>query len=124
MAQGQKTLARDFPEACVFKDCMSCVPPAYQADARESGSPPPYWATEAACVQHKTWCKLKREVDLAVFGAPCVDDSSMGSNKKDEGASRQAPMLESNNVFCYIWFYMPFIVCFHVLSRFSNLVTL
>ena len=44
------------------------------------------------CVRHGL-CPLPRDVDLCVFGAPCVADSTMGKMDKDESVSRKVSRL-------------------------------
>ena len=97
--QGQQTLCRDFPNACVFKNQMDVLSPDsfctlvgslgfedVLANVRSAS-----FASQAPCVQHKQQCPLPKQVDLAVFGSPCTDDSSQGSQKKDDGQTRKEP---------------------------------
>jgi len=42
----------------------------------------------AVCMRHGCHCAISK-ADIAFFGAPCVDDSSMGKRSMDDGLSRR-----------------------------------
>lgn len=46
------------------------------------------WSVRAKCRQHNYLCRLDKKADISIFGAPCTDDSSMGSMLQDDGAAR------------------------------------
>ena len=88
--QGQATLQRDFQQACVFQDCLHILPEHMRQDPSNASEPFGY-ETCAPCVQHKdqrTTCPIPINFDISIFGAPCVDDSTMGTLKKEEGKAR------------------------------------
>lgn len=53
------------------------------------------YSVRAQCRQHNYLCKLNKSPDLSLFGAPCVDDSTQGKQKKDDGNSRLDPWFQS-----------------------------
>ena len=98
IAQAQRVLCRDFPKACVFSDQWGALDPAdrlklqgaktqQEVDQLLSNAE---FVCRAQCKQHNYLCKLNRTsaLDMSWFGAPCVDDSTMGPQKMDNGASR------------------------------------
>ena len=99
---------RDFAPACVFQNQLDLL--SLDVKARLDNAPDGAAAQEiisgcelrrqAPCVRHATQCQLVR-ADLNLFGAPCVDDSPMGSRSMDDGISRRA---SQNQCFQYIFF--------------------
>ena len=53
-------------------------------------------ANRAPCLRHGNRCNVP-SADIKLFGAPCVDDSSMGGLRKDDGISRRVSL---NNMHC------------------------
>lgn len=97
--QGQRVLCRDFERACVFTDQWGAIDPSdklkiqgakTREDAVELVKKASY-NVRAQCRQHNYLCKLNKSADLCLFGAPCVDDSNQGKQKKDDGNSRLDP---------------------------------
>lgn len=95
--QGQKTLSRDFPHSHVFRNTLDVLPKSVlhniaKADGItkvESILQDVDFCSVARCECHCTECPLPSEVDLGVFGAPCVDDSTIGSMKQHDGEARK-----------------------------------
>lgn len=52
------------------------------------------YAVRGQCKQHNYMCRFPTGVDLSVFGAPCVDDSSMRTLQQDQGNSRRDSCLK------------------------------
>ena len=46
------------------------------------------FASRSFCVAHQDMCRLQVG-DIALFGAPCVDDSLAGKKRTDEGSARK-----------------------------------
>lgn len=93
MKQGRDTLLRDFPkEACVFRNVLEVLPVELRNDPARAK--PKTFETHARCDRHGSMCQLPCNVDLCVFGAPCVDDSSIGSLRTDDGDARFASWLQ------------------------------
>lgn len=61
------------------------------------------FVTRARCKQHNYLCRIDKGADVNVFGAPCVDDSTIGSLKTDDGNSRLDPWF-STTCFSYAGF--------------------
>lgn len=96
--QGQAVLCRDWPGACVFKDALGVLndsdrkalvkteDPVFAANIIDNAT----FEQTSMCAQHKKRCNVTRSpVDISMFGAPCVDDSSMGTLKTDAGKARK-----------------------------------
>lgn len=99
--QCQKTLSRDYPGSCVFKDQLGVLDasglfalskakglPEISQEAGKAG-----FSSVAACAQHQKHCQLPRDIDLSFFGAPCADDSTQGTQKQDQGETRKESRL-------------------------------
>ena len=99
--QGRATLCRDFPNACVFTDEEHILDPLDRTKMSKLKSQTEVsaflqnvsFSVRSQCAQHKYLCKLDKKADMALFGVPCVDDSTMGTMKMDDGACRNAPWL-------------------------------
>lgn len=97
--QGRLCLMRDFPDSHIFCNAVDVLPAEKQQEflsktigmhkAKELVSDVELlpWAP---CASHETLCPVHSEPDLCFFGAPCVDDSSMGAKLLEEGNSRRA----------------------------------
>jgi len=99
--QCHSVLKEDFPDSCIFKDQMHYLTPkcreqvasaknceAVVACLREAS-----FVRRAACLTHDDCCRLPcMSLDLAVFGAPCVDDSPAGKSLKEEGPARRVTL--------------------------------
>lgn len=64
-----------------------------EAIAILAGLSPSEFATTAFCTHHQRMCPLSTDVDLEVFGAPCIDDSTWGKSMQDDGEARKAARL-------------------------------
>lgn len=91
--QGRQTLQRDFPGSCTFQDVLHVLPDTLQANlSKESTMTSVPYKTHAYCHTHSGSCSLPCNAHLALFGAPCVDDSTIGSHRTDNGPARQVPL--------------------------------
>lgn len=97
--QCHSVLKEDFPDSCLFKDqmhyltpkCREQVASAKNCEAVVACLKEASFGRRAACLRHDDCCRLPRTIlDLAVFGAPCVDDSAAGKSLKEEGPARRA----------------------------------
>jgi len=97
--QCHSVLKEDFPDSCLFKDqmhyltpkCREQVASAKNCEAVVACLKEASFGRRAACLRHDDCCRLPRtSLDLAVFGAPCVDDSAAGKSLKEEGPARRA----------------------------------
>lgn len=97
--QGQATLRRDFKEACVFGNQWQVLEPADQNKLKNANGieeinaflKKTEFLVRAKCTQHNYLCRLVRPdqgPDITFFGAPCKDDSTMGTQKQDSGKHR------------------------------------
>lgn len=96
--QGQQCLKRDFPCAHVFKNVVDVVPDTYRDDVLSADNSIEKVCNilggfrlmrAAPCVAHDGICQIPTRPDLSLFGAPCVDDSQMGSCLKEDGCTRR-----------------------------------
>lgn len=97
--QGQATLRRDFNDSCIFANQWQVLDPADQKKLKEATGVEEIHAllekvqfvVRGKCLQHNYLCRLCRPnegPDISFFGAPCKDDSTMGSQKRDMGKFR------------------------------------
>ena len=87
--QCQKVLCKDFPDSCVHKNQLHCLDPKFREMVSRSASSTETqsyldqasFASRSFCVAHQGMCRLQVG-DIALFGAPCVDDSLAGKNEQ------------------------------------------
>lgn len=93
--QGRQTLQRDFPHSCTFLDVRDVLPEELRNNLDlEPRQESIDYEKHAPCDAHPDQtCSLPRNIDIAMFGAPCVDDSPMGALKKDNGKARKAALM-------------------------------
>ena len=97
--QCHSVLKEDFPDSCLFKDqmhyltpkCREQVASAKNSEAVAACLQKGSFARRGACLAHDDCCRFPgTNIDLAVLGAPCVDDSTAGNSLKEEGPARRA----------------------------------
>ena len=71
------------------------IPPNASMDDMLQALEQATFSEAAHCCQHSKPCPLPRDADLCVFGAPCVDDSAIGSRRMDAGPSRRVTRLDN-----------------------------
>ena len=94
----QGFLAKEYPTACLFGDKLNLLKPVDKASLLgASNSVEAFKALETFelnarcnCLRHGVLCSIHTSPDINIFGAPCVDDSSLGKQSMDEGISRKA----------------------------------
>ena len=99
----QIRLIRDFPCACIFVDQMNLVSIDVQSQLLKAKGfeetievlKHASFNSQAPCCRHNSLCSLPVQPDLCLFGAPCVDDSSMGKMGCDDGSSRRVTQIAS-----------------------------
>lgn len=94
--QGQATLKRDFEGSCVFQNVLHVIPFGRRKEVLSHNfdlDSAVEWETHGTCVTHGLKCPFPTgqsgQLDLCLFGAPCVDDSSIGDLRQDDGDARQ-----------------------------------
>ena len=95
--QCQRTLARDYPESCCFKNQMLFLNPKDKLAVEMATSAEEVqrilkrcgFSDRVWCTTHKSFCRVP-SAEMAILGAPCVDDSMAGKKQEDEGAARKA----------------------------------
>jgi hypothetical protein len=100
--QCQHKLVRDFPNACVYTDQLHLLHTDTQLELHnQNGFEAMCQFLDAAplnhqlpCFRHNGFCPQVFDVDLNLFGAPCVADSTMGKCDKDDGVSRKVSCTE------------------------------
>lgn len=116
--QCQLKLARDFPESCIFTNALSPVSADVQMELHKCSEiedmkkvlEKANLASHVPCYRHGGLCSLPTNVDVSIFGAPCIHDSTMGKLAKDEGFSRKAAWKEYICTYSIFYIYICFIV--------------
>lgn len=124
--QCQQKLARDFGAACIFKDQMHLIDTTTHLQLQAATKFEDCMGilervnlnTTAGCSRHGGRCLIPTRPDLNLFGAPCVDDSSMGSHSMDQGIARKVTGLSQESV-C-VCARIPYL-CLYIISHFISM---